>query len=113
MSAYRVTIYNEFIHEQRNPEVKALYPDGIHGAIGNALLAESDMTVRYATLEMPEHGLSQDVLDETDVLIWWGHVAHDKVAEAVVDRVQSRVLAGMGLIVLHSGHLSLVPREPN
>ena len=46
------------------------------------------------------------MLDATDVLLWWGHVAHDQVSDAVVDRVQHAVLGGMGLVVLHSGHFS-------
>lgn len=111
MAEHRVTIYNEFVHEQTNAEVAALYPDGIHGAIGSYLQQQPGFAVNYATLEMPEHGLTQAVLDQTDVLVWWGHVAHAKVADAVVDRVQSRILNGMGLIVLHSGHLSKIFRR--
>ena len=60
--------------------------------------------MRTATLDEPEHGLTEEVLDETDVLIWWGHKAHGEVDDAIVDRVQARVLDGMGLVVLHSGH---------
>ena len=51
------------------------------------------------------------VLAETDVLTWWGHVAHDEVDDAIVDRVQARVLDGMGLVVLHSGHYSKIFRR--
>lgn len=111
MTGCSVTIFNEFIHEQRNEEVKRLYPKGIHGAIGEYLNQQEGFTVNYATLEMPEHGLTDEVLARTDVLIWWGHVAHQKVDDAVVDRVQSRILNGMGLIVLHSGHLSKIFRR--
>ena len=111
MTQYRVTIYNEFVHEQRNAEVAKLYPRGIHGAIGEYLEKQPDVSVCYATLEMAEHGLTAEVLDKTDVLIWWGHVAHGKVDDAVVDRIQSRILNGMGLIVLHSGHLSKIFRR--
>lgn len=111
MPRYRVTIYNEFVHEQRNEAVKALYPRGIHGAIGDYLAAQDGFSVNFATLDMPEHGLTEAVLAETDVLIWWGHVAHHKVDDAVVDRIQSRILNGMGLIVLHSGHMSKIFRR--
>jgi len=51
------------------------------------------------------------VLAETDVLSWWGHAAHGEVDDAIVDRVQKRVLEGMGLIVLHSGHYSKIFRR--
>jgi len=110
VSECNVTIYNEFVHEQRNEAVRKLYPEGIHGAIGS-YLKQDGFTVRYATLAMPEHGLTEEVLNATDVLLWWGHVAHDKVDDAIVDRVQSRILNGMGLIVLHSGHLSKIFRR--
>ena len=107
----RVTVWNEYLHEKRSPEIAAVYPEGIHGAIAEVLRAQGDFEVGTATLEEPEHGLTDDVLDATDVLIWWGHMAHHKVSDDVVDKVQSRVLNGMGLIVLHSGHFSKIFRR--
>ena len=104
----RVTVWNEFRHEKRNDKVKAVYPDGMHAVIAQALNAAGGMTVRTATLDEPEHGLTPEVLAETDVLTWWGHTAHGDVKDEVVKRVQERVLQGMGLIVLHSGHHSKV-----
>lgn len=104
----RVTIFNEFIHEQENEAIAAIYPNGIHGAIAGHLNKQADISARAATLDEPEHGLSPAVLAETDVLIWWGHVAHERVDDGVVDRLQERVLTGMGLIVLHSGHHSKI-----
>ena len=107
MSKIKVTVWNEFVHEQEMEKVRAIYPDGIHGAIKEGLDLEGDFEVRTATLDMPEHGLTEEVLNDTDVLIWWGHCAHKRVEDAIADRVVDRVLNhGMGLIVLHSGHLS-------
>jgi trehalose utilization protein len=103
----RVTVWNEFRHEKQHPEVQAIYPQGIHAVIAEGL-SEVGFSVRTATLDEPEHGLPESVLAETDVLTWWGHMAHDEVSDVVVDRVQARVLAGMGLIVLHSGHFSKI-----
>ena len=104
----RVTVWNENVHETTQPEIAAIYPRGIHGAVAEGLLEllGDDVIVRTATLADPEHGLTEEVLAETDVLIWWGHNAHDRVADEVVDRVHRHVLAGMGLVVLHSGHFS-------
>lgn len=102
----RVTIFNEFLHEKESEKVGKIYPNGIHTAIAEGLGDEHEVT--FATLEMPEHGLTEDVLDQTDVLIWWGHKAHHRVEDEVVKRVQERVLRGMGLIVLHSGHFSKI-----
>src|SRR5438876_8221538 len=106
MDQIRVTIWNEFIHEQSNPEIGRIYPEGIHGALASALGGFPELKVRTATLREPEHGLTREVLAQTDVLAWWGHAAHDEVDDAVASRVQERVIEGMGLIALHSGHLS-------
>jgi trehalose utilization protein len=102
-----VTVWNEYLHEKTDEAVKAIYPDGIHEAIASHLRAEG-LEVQTATLEEPEHGLTEGTLASTDVLIWWGHKAHGQVSDEIVDRVCRRVLNGMGLIVLHSGHLSKV-----
>jgi trehalose utilization protein len=102
-----VTVWNENRHEQKNPKVKEVYPEGIHGAIAG-FLKEEELQVRTATLDEPEHGLSDEVLQTTDVLVWWGHIAHDEVKDEVVEKVKQRVLDGMGLIVLHSGHFSKI-----
>jgi trehalose utilization protein len=103
----RITIWNEFRHEKQSEKVRAVYPDGLHAPIAR-YLEQAGFSVQVATLDEPEHGLSQAVLAQTDVLTWWGHTAHDEVSDAVVDRVQKRVLEGMGLIVLHSGHFSKI-----
>lgn len=111
MEPTRVTIWNEHIHERTEPLVASIYPDGIHGAIAAGIVPLADVVVRTATLDEPEHGLTDEVLATTDTLVWWGHVAHDRVSDAVVDRVQDAVLGGMGLVVLHSGHESRVFRR--
>lgn len=104
----RVTIWNEFRHERENETYAAIYPNGIHGAIAEGLADASDLQIATATLDEPQHGLTRERLDNTDVLVWWGHKAHGEVADEVVERVHQRVLGGMGLIVLHSGHFSKI-----
>ncbi|MDB9232782.1 ThuA domain-containing protein [Halorubrum ezzemoulense] len=107
----RVTVWNEYRHERESDAVAEVYPDGIHAVVADAL-REGGHEVRTATLdEGPEHGLTEAVLDDTDVLVWWGHAAHDEVRDAVVDRVHERVLNGMGLLVLHSAHYSKIFRR--
>ena len=108
MDKVNVTIWNEFLHEVENDTVKGIYPDGIHTALAKGIQELGDFDVKTATLKEDEHGLTDAVLDATDVLIWWGHKAHDQVATETVDKVQQRVLSGMGLIVLHSGHHSKI-----
>jgi trehalose utilization protein len=107
MNLVKVTVWNENRHEQQNPVVADVYPLGIHGAIAEFLEKERTF-VTTATLDEPEHGLTEDVLTNTDVLVWWGHIAHNEVSDIIVNRVVQRVLDGMGLVVLHSGHFSKV-----
>ena len=104
----RVTVWNEFRHEKKDEHIRRVYPQGIHRAIADYLETQTGFAVRTATLDEPEHGLTESVLAETDVLIWWGHQAHAAVADAVVERVHARVLDGMGLICLHSSHFSKI-----
>jgi trehalose utilization protein len=102
-----VTVWNEFVHEERKDEkVIAIYPNGIHQAIAEGL--GDDFHIRCALKKEPEHGLTVEVLEKTDVLIWWSHIAHHEVNDEIVDRVYHRVLEGMGLIVLHSSHKSKI-----
>ncbi|WP_206428301.1 ThuA domain-containing protein [Plantibacter sp. PA-3-X8] len=107
----RIRVWNEFVHESRGDTVVlGHYPDGIHAVIA-AGLEESlgdAVSVSTATLQDPEHGLTEEVLANTDVLFWWGHIAHDQVSDEVVERVVRHVHAGMGIVVLHSGHYSRV-----
>jgi trehalose utilization protein len=107
MAPLKVTIWNEYLHELEHDSVAAIYPDGIHGALRAAVLERHpDAVVRTATLREPDHGLSDALLDDTDVLFWWGHKAHAEVADAWAAKVHQAVLGGMGLVVLHSGHFS-------
>lgn len=106
----RVTVWNEGRHEKKNPAVSSVYPRGIHGAIATYLQSRG-LEVRTATLDEPEHGLTAEVLANTDVLTWWGHMAHGEVQDEIVARVYQRVLDGMGLIVLHSAHFSKIFRK--
>ena len=104
----RVTVWNEFRHEKSDAHIRAVYPEGIHRAIADYLEEQPGFAVQTATLDEPEHGLTEEVLAQTDVLIWWGHQAHAAVEDAIVDRVHERVMDGMGLICLHSSHFSKI-----
>lgn len=110
MSTISVTVWGENVHEQHEPPVRELYPDGMHAAIAAGIEEHlgAEARIRTVTLQDPQHGLTDAVLDDTDVLTWWGHAAHDQVDDEVVARVHRRVLAGMGLLVLHSGHASKI-----
>ncbi|HEX8508559.1 MAG TPA: ThuA domain-containing protein [Propionibacteriaceae bacterium] len=112
----RVTVWGENFHENADRDRESMakrYPDGMHGAIAQGLKAVlgDAVAVRTATQDQPEHGLTPDVLESTDVLTWWGHATHALVDDTVVERVHQRVLGGMGILVLHSGHFSKIFRR--
>ena len=113
MKKIKVTIWNEFLHERGEGKVadtiRKFYPDGIHAYLKEALAAD-DLEIRAVSLDQPAQGLPDELLNDTDVLMWWGHVAHDKVCDEPVAKIAERVRYGMGLIVLHSGHLSKIFR---
>ena len=100
-----ITVWGENVHERKNPAVSAIYPDGMHNTIAR-LLAKGlpGNEIATATLEQPEHGLTQARLDATDVLLWWGHLAHDEVDDAVASAVRSACSTAWASIVLHSAH---------
>jgi trehalose utilization protein len=105
-----VVVWGENVHEQIDPRVKEIYPDGMHNTI-KAGIDENlgdRAVVTSVTLDDPEHGLTEERLAKTDVLVWWGHTAHQEVSDAIVARVYEAVLSGMGLVVLHSGHWSKI-----
>lgn len=104
----RVRVWGEYRHEKTHEEVARVYPLGMHEVIADGLREEPGFAVSTSVLDQAEHGLTAEALAATDVLIWWGHMAHDDVADEVVARVHARVMAGMGLIVLHSGHFSKI-----
>ena len=100
----RVTIYNEFLHEREIEKVRAVYPNGIHEAIAGFLRSD-EISVRSFTLDNVNE-ITDQVLAETDVMIWWGHMRHQDVPDEVAQRVRNAVQCGMGIIFLHSGHHS-------
>ena len=106
----RVTVWHENVHDRTDDKVRAVYPQGMHEAIAAGLRASlgDAVAVRTATLDQPDQGLPDEVLDSTDVMTWWGHAAHKEVSDATVERVHQRVLNGMGLLVLHSAHESKI-----
>lgn len=103
-----VTVWHEYRHELKHEIVRKVYPTGMHTVVSESIREHlgSAVQVRTATLDQPDHGLTDEVLNSTDVMTWWGHMAHGDVSDAIVQKVVDRVLAGMGIIFLHSSHFS-------
>ena len=106
-----VTVWNEGLHEKLQPEMKEVYPDGIHGCIAEFLSYNEDVRVHVATFEEPEHGLTKEILDATDVLVYWSHMAQEEFSDEVAERIHQAVLDGMGLVALHSAHASKMMKK--
>lgn len=104
----RVTVWNEYVHEREYEGIAKVYPKGIHGCIADFLDTDEDITVRCATLDMEDQGISEEMLKNTDVLIWWAHARHEEITDENVKLIQEAVLGGMGLIALHSAHCSKI-----
>ncbi|KZL24094.1 MULTISPECIES: ThuA domain-containing protein [unclassified Pseudovibrio] len=102
----KTIVWGENVHEQKNKVVAGIYPDGMHNHIAAALNNDPEISATSATLQDPEHGLTEERLADTDVLIWWGHAAHGDVSDEIVERVCERVWSGMGMIFLHSAHFA-------
>ena len=104
----RVTVWNEYVHEREYEGIAKVYPKGIHGCIADFLDTDEEITVRCATLDMENQGISEEMLKNTDVLIWWAHARHEEITDENVRLIQEAVLGGMGLIALHSAHCSKI-----
>ena len=102
----KVTVWNEYMDDQKRPDIASVYPDGMHNAIAAFLNRDSCISAGVSIITDPEQGLSEKILDDTDVLIWWGHIHHHEVQDVYVSRVVERVQRGMGAIFLHSAHMS-------
>ncbi len=107
----KVTVWNENVYETKSEQVvRKIYPRGIHETIAEGLRPYG-FQIRTAVFQQPEQGLSEALLNDTDVLIYWSHLAQEQISDEIVDRLQRRVLEGMGLIVLHAAHYSKIFRR--
>jgi len=109
--AIKVTVWNEYVNEREYPHIGEIYPQGIHTAIAEGIVKHEPFEARTALLDDPEQGLSQKILQDTDVLIWWSHMKNDQVQDEAVNRVIQRIREGMGFIALHSGSGSKIFKQ--
>ena len=107
----KITVWNEYKHEQEYEGIRKVYPEGIHGCIAGFLKREEDFVVHTATFYEPEHGLTEKILADTDVLIIWSHALQEEFSDEVAERVRRHVLSGMGLVALHSAHFSKIMKK--
>lgn len=107
MKKIKVVVWNEFRHEKRSEKVAAIYPNGLHAVIKEFLDEDSELEVSLAALDDADCGLPDERLEDTDVLVWWGHMAHGDVPDELVTKIRDRVYEGkLGFVALHSAHHS-------
>ncbi len=99
----RVLIYHEH-HEIIVTASKDCYPEGIHETL-KRFLADDEIQIKTVITKDAET-ITEDLLAETDVMIWWAHAYHNLVSDEVAARVHRAVLDGMGIIFLHSAHFA-------
>lgn len=102
----KVTVWNEYYPDNTNPHIESVYPGGIQKAIADFLAKDGRFDAKEAIISQPEHGLTEEVLKNTDVLIWWAHTHHNDVSDEISKRVIAHVQKGMGVIFLHSAHMA-------
>ena len=102
MTKLRVTVWSEVIDPVLEPRAVTYYPDDINVYLAEFLSIEHDFEVRTANLRQKENGLSQEILNDTDVLVWWSHLYDDQVSDETAQRVAETVLNGMGILFLHA-----------
>ncbi len=104
VNGIRVTVWNEGIHEKKDEAAKKVYPQGMGYQIAQYLEKQKGIaSVHVSEIDDEEQGLSEAILNNTDVITWWGHVGNYDVTDEHVERVYQRVTAqGMGFIALHS-----------
>lgn len=82
-----------------------VYPNDVNSTIAEHLNEHADIVAKAVSIDHAEQGVSTELLDWCDVLLWWGHLRHDDVSDTTVDRVERYVRErGVGYIGLHSGH---------
>ncbi len=95
------------VWDERQPQQKAAYDDFLGNQIADHLRTQDGLSVTSVSLDDPEQGLSDEILNNCDVLIWWGHVRQAEVTPETGKRIVSRIVSGhLNLVSLHSAHWS-------
>lgn len=87
-------------------EPKSIYPTGINETIAEFLKGQPNLNFTISNLNQPKAGISEELLNKADVLIWFGHKKHEAVPDHLAVQIVNRVHKGMGFIALHSSHFS-------
>ncbi|MEZ5042821.1 MAG: alpha/beta hydrolase fold domain-containing protein [Saprospiraceae bacterium] len=93
------------VWDERQKKQQKAYPDFMGNHIADYLKKNDLLRVYSVGLDDPEQGLSDEVLENCEVMIWWGHVRHPEISVATSKKLIERVKAGtLEMIFLHSAH---------
>ena len=101
------------VWDEQQPAQKQAYGERFLGqTIADHLSKNAALSVRSAAMPVKgqtenDPALAAQSLEQTDVLIWWGHQRQREVTWEAADRIVERIKAGkLALITLHSAHWS-------
>lgn len=87
---------------------KEAYENYLGKCIADQLSKNAAFSVSSATLNDKQQGIGTEVLNNTDVLIWWGHIRHGEISTAKGQEIVQRIATGnLSFIGLHSAHWSV------
>ncbi len=102
----KVTIVCEYNSSMDSLEGKKAYPNGMGNCLKDFLQSAYDDVTLITYDDKGADELTDDIIEKTDVMFWWGHWYHGAILEELADKIVSRVQRGMGMVFLHSAHMS-------
>lgn len=97
--------FAEFM-KSRAEKIRQVYPKGLMGTLAEALSKDPELEITMTNIFEPEYGLPDELLERTDVLVWWSHVLQETIPDSLAMKIVQRVQKGMGFVPLHSAHKS-------
>ena len=93
------------VWDEQQEKQKRAYPNYLGNHIASHLQKNESLDVLSVNLNDPGQGLSDEVLENCEVMVWWGHVRHTEISLETSKKLIRRVKEGkLNLIFLHSAH---------
>lgn len=95
------------IWDEQQTEQQEVYPNFLGNQLAKHLRKQEHLSVVVVTPDDPQQGLSDENLDQADVLIWWGHRRHKEITPETGQKIVARIQSGdLQMIALHSAHFA-------
>ena len=91
------------VWDEQQPAQKEVYTNFLGNQIASYLRTLPDLSVTSVNLNDPDQGLSDAIITNCDVLVWWSHVKNKQVSTNKAAEIVGRIQQGkLSLITLHS-----------